>query len=99
MKMENGQPRPKLEKRVPHTPVVFEECENKRLGAYVTWKNIRNFVGRRLSRISRMGVPTPPATMQKRESKGVAGGASWKLLKTKVQICKGIEGQTSGLGL
>src|SRR5690349_14709594 len=35
-------------------------------------------------------VPThPPATMQKLERKGVAGGASWKLLKTKLQICTG----------
>jgi hypothetical protein len=33
--------------------------------------------------------------MQKFEKKGVAGGASWKLLKTKVQIYKGIAGQVT----
>src|SRR5579859_1639573 len=36
-----------------------EECENKRLGAYVTWKNLRNFVARRFLRISRMGYTHP----------------------------------------
>jgi hypothetical protein len=30
----------------------------------------------------------PRATIQKIEKKEVAGGASWKLLKRKVQICK-----------
>jgi hypothetical protein len=30
----------------------------------------------------------PRATMQMHEKKKVAGGASWKLLKTKVQICR-----------
>jgi hypothetical protein len=30
----------------------------------------------------------PPATMQKSENKGVAGGATCKLLKTKVQFCR-----------
>lgn len=29
----------------------------------------------------------PRATMRRLERKGVAGGASWKLLKTKAQIC------------
>ena len=29
----------------------------------------------------------PRATMQKLEKKWVAGGATWKLLKIKVQIC------------
>ena len=30
----------------------------------------------------------PRATMQKHEREGVAGGASWKFLKIKVQICR-----------
>jgi hypothetical protein len=37
--------------------------------------------------IGRGGVH-PPATMQKSENKGVAGGATCKLLKTKVQLCR-----------
>ena len=40
-------------------------------------------------RFSRVGYTHPPATMQKNEKKRVAGGASWKLLKLKGQICSG----------
>jgi len=43
--------------------------------------------------LGRGGTHDPRATMQKYEKKAVAGGASWKLLKTKVQICEGIAGE------
>jgi hypothetical protein len=42
--------------------------------------------------LGRGGPHHPPATMQKLERKRIAGGASRKLLKTKVQICTGIAG-------
>ena len=41
----------------------------------------------------------PPATMQEVERKEVAAGTFWKLLKTKVQMCKRIAGQASVWGL
>jgi len=37
--------------------------------------------------------------MQKVEMKEFAGGASWKLLKTKVQVCKRIAWQAGVWGL